>query len=170
MPTTRLYDRADEGRPDRFVLDCGFTPLNFRDGQGVWQEIDLTPAVSDQAGFSLMVPNAPYKAYFSQAGDRRIYPDRNDLSRYINIPATRFLSGKSFTRVGNTLVWSSAGYNIILAWKNTKVKMSVVLKLAPPPQWGNQVQFDIDKVGIDDATFLSYLAGLVAVDGSPDPI
>jgi len=34
-PTSRLYDRSDEGHPERKILDCGISWQNYLDDQGI---------------------------------------------------------------------------------------------------------------------------------------
>lgn len=163
-PTTRLYDRADEGQPRKFVLDCGIAWQNYQDDLGAWREIDLTP---EPVANRLRIRKAPYDLTVFTSGERTILPDRNTPSRSIRFPASRFLFNKTFTQVGNSYVWSSNAFDIILRWENSRVKFDVVVKQSVP---FDQVQFDVDKTGIDDATLLSFLANLHATDSSPEPI
>ena len=165
-PTSRVYDRADEGYPQRRVLDCGIAWQNYRDDAQVWQAIDLTPEVV-AGGFR--VRKVPYDLTLLSTGARRIAPDRAfAASRFINLPANKFLANKTFTRIGNELRWSSNAYNIVLRWENSRVKFDVVVKRSIP---FDSISFDVDKTGITDATLVSFLTNLKAIDSStPEPI
>ncbi|MFQ5873026.1 MAG: hypothetical protein ACE5JL_04405, partial [Dehalococcoidia bacterium] len=97
--------------------------------------------------------------------------DRNDPSKRIDFPPSRFLAGKTFTRVDNSFVWQSALLDILMRWENSRIKFDVVIKTKPPPDFPDTIEFDVDKAGVDDVTLLSLLTNLKATDSStPEPI
>jgi len=156
---SRKYQRGN-----RFIIDVGIATQNYKDDTDTWQEIDLTPVVSDLPQYDLMIDKTPYKAYFAFDGARRIYPDRNDDTKYIEFPATKFLSGKTFVQNGNRLEWKSETMNIIHRWENSRIAFDVILKKAPI--LFNRLESDVIKVGISDEEFLQYMSGLRVFDSS----
>ena len=164
-PTSRLYSRADEGQPRQFVLDCGIAWQNYKNELDVWQAIDLTP---EAVPGGIRVRKVPYDLTLLSTGERRISPDRAFPSRYIRFQAGKFLANKTFTRIGNSYVWSSLAFDIRLTWENSRVKFDVIVKRNIP---FDSVSFDVDKAGVDDTTLLAFLTNLKAIDSTtPEPI
>lgn len=70
---------------NQFALECSVAPIYHYLKDGSWVEVDTDVEDSDVAGFSDRFSRSSYIAYVSPYGSRRIYPDRNDLSNYLDI-------------------------------------------------------------------------------------
>ena len=159
--TSRKHRVAETGT---IIFDGGVASQNYRDEVGQWQPIDLTPVASDLAGYDLMVDKAPYKVYYSTTGARRIYPDRNDRSKYIEYPATGLLAGKQFIQTNNELRWESAAFDIVQRWENDRVALEIILNR---PVVFNHINFDTNVVGLSDTELAAATQNLKVFDSSP---
>ena len=162
-PTSRLFQTAN---PNQFLFNGSVAWENYRDASGIFREINLTAQPSNIPTYDLMVSELPYEPHFAFDGKRRIFPDRDDDSVFIDLPVTRFMNGKTFTQEKvNELVWRSVPFDVILRWENSRVKLNVVLRANPG---FDNVQFDIDRIGISESQFSRFLTGLKLVDSSPN--
>lgn len=167
-PTSRLYNRGDEGQPHKFVQDIGISWQNYRDDTQEWQPIDLNPVLVP-GGY--LINKVPYEATILTTGERIIKPDRFG-TRLVRFPATRLLFGLQFQPVAaNTIGWENAKLAIHIRWENSRVKFELVLKSPPPRAWRDEVVFDIDSLGMPDAEAMALLSGLIVTDSTqPEPI
>ncbi len=101
--------------------------LHYRDAQGSWQNIDTTATESDSIPFTTKFVKLPYIVRVGSDSSRRIYPDRNDLSYWLEL-------GKPFPNMGapvkqgNQWVWDFTNAAITLAFGRQAVKFDILLK------------------------------------------
>lgn len=146
--TSRLYKLADsrDGRR-RFSLDVGIAWQNYKDGKGIFQEIDLTPEISDLPGFDLMVRKAPYILHVGLDGSRRIYPDRNDKARYLDFPVPSILAGKTMLAGSRNLLSEGTDYDVEIGWENSRITFDTILNKSVS---FDSISFPVLQTGITD--------------------
>jgi len=74
-----------DGEPTyRFSYDGQVgTSKHYLDGDGLWQDVDVNAEELDTDGFTVKFTKLSYFGRIDDEGRRRFYPDRNDLSYWI---------------------------------------------------------------------------------------
>ncbi len=172
-PNSRKFSKGflPDGR-EQFALHIGMGAINYHDG-AEYQEIDLTPVVSDHPSFDWMIDKAPYRSYWKNNGDRRVFPNRNNISKYLDLPVPAFLGALgSPTQTGSKLVWKSTDIDVEIAFRNTRITFDVILRADPG---FTSIAFPISKIGMSDTEVGTLLSGLKVyeqdkVDGIVRPL
>jgi len=151
--TSRLNELPALSGRRRFSLDASINWINYQDEKGFWQGIDTT--LVPQVNGDFLMEKAPYAVLYKTNGERIVYPDRNNRSRYIRFPVSKFLSDKSFIRQGNNLICNKTGYSIKHSPSPSGPRLlSEIWDLASYP---SEMQFDVDLVGVSETELLSWL-------------
>lgn len=135
-----------------------------------WQ--DINPELVYPGG-KWVSQGAPYLIEFDANCGRRIYPDKTDKSKYIDIPAIPLFSTlpKSYER--EKIVASHTDYDVTFGLTNTKVTFQVLMRKSIG---SDRITFDIDAVGFDIAEMLKcndVFSGVLAAKsnvGIPKPV
>jgi hypothetical protein len=155
----RTYLGRVNGR-DRFALDCRIGAMQMRQPGKDWEDIDPTVKLWGRKKWG--ATNTPYRLEIDSAGSRRIYPDKTDLSRYIDLPAVPLFSKLKKRIGGNRIVASTQKYEIAFILTNSGVRFNALLKQPPP---FDHITLDVDAVGFDLLSLLKSTSGL----GIPRP-
>jgi hypothetical protein len=148
-----------DGRSKRLVASVG--TINYEDG-GRWHEPAPTVVPSDDPAYECMVAFAPYRAYFSASGARKVYPDRNDPDAWIEVPAARFSGGRTFTKTTDTgYKHVSSTHEVQLRFDSWQIVYDVVFFDAPET---NTLLFEYTPNGMTDEEVLALFGGNVQVD------
>lgn len=79
--TKRLYV---DGQPtNKCLLETNAGSLHYLDAGGAWQDVDVSAEEPDSDGFTVKFTKLSYFGRIDDEGRRRFYPDRNDLSYWI---------------------------------------------------------------------------------------
>jgi len=125
----RLADTPDGRR--RYVLDTSLGALHYADDQGAWQEIDDALVDDGAEGFTVKTAATPYLLRADGAGKRRLYPNRHDLTRYIELGGLPALG--THQRGPNYLLWDRPNFAVWIRTAPDTLKFVAVLKNANAP-------------------------------------
>jgi len=135
---------------NKFALDAFIGAVQMREAPDKpWQDIK-PQLVRDTEG--LHIEGAPYAIKITSDGDRRIYPDKTDLSKWIYLPIPAFVRDLPKRIVGNQIIASAEKFDVIFKFTNTSIKFMVLFREAPPA--------DIFGIDTPRITFLAETAGL----------
>ena len=131
-----------DGR-QRFVLNAVIGALHYKDDKGAWQEIDTALEDDGAEGFSVRTGATGHLLRMGADGKRRLYPNRYDLSRYVEFsglpkPGTP-------QRGEDYLAWDRPHFAAKITNGGTCVKFAFVLKDAQAP---TSISFDVALVGL----------------------
>ena len=128
-PTSRLYDRADEGQPQKRVLDCGIAWQNYRDVAGIWQPTDADYSEPDGEGFTARFSRVPRLVRMGNDGRRRVYPVEGNDAVWLQLlkPAELNL-GAPTSKIGGTWTWNRPRFTLVLSTSPGAIKFRLVLK------------------------------------------
>jgi hypothetical protein len=117
---------------NRYALTTSLGAMHYWDGSGLWQNIDPDYSQADTGNFTAQFTKLPYLVRMGDDCRRRIYPDRNDLSYWIEV-AKPFPSMGTPTKVGGYWVWNFPNALIAVQIRPNAVKLGFRLKntLAP---------------------------------------
>ena len=127
---TYLGKAIDGG--DRWALDCSIGAIQFRENGGEWQDIDPSIEEADIDGFSLKFTQVPYLGRIGEDSHRRIYPDRTDLSYWIEFQKPYPSMGLP-TRSDRWFYWNFTNAILGIRFDNTSVKFGFRLKNSSAP-------------------------------------
>jgi len=147
-----------------FILDVGQGQMHYQDDQGYSREIDDTLVVDGTEGYSVKTLQTPYLLRATDAGKRRLYPNRYDLSRYVefsNLPALGVpQKGENF------LQWNTTHAAARIEAQSGAIKFIFTLKDASAPK---SISFNVTLTGLTRQGNL-LLAGGVPVIKMRKPI
>ena len=131
--TSKLFYLGDtpDGR-HRYAIDSYIGAIHYQDASGTWQDIDTAYSESDSGLYTAKFTKLPYLVRMGDDGTRRIYPDRNDLSYWIDI-GKPFTTMPQPTKLGNTWTWNWTNASISVTIANTVVKFDFLLKNSSAP-------------------------------------
>lgn len=154
---TTFLGRAN-GR-DCFALDASIGALQMRGEGEEWQDIKPTIVQTAQGW---RVDGAPYAVDFSADGGRKIFPDRQDRSKYLNLPAMPFFKNLTRRIEGNCIIASAPKYDVMFILTNSGIHFQVLIK---EPVAFDRITLDMDSAGLDILQLLKATQGL----GIPRP-
>ncbi len=136
----RLSDRAIRlriGRRRWRQLVLRSPIFHLESGQLVDSEPDLV--LSDDDRFDAMVKRTSYRCFLRADGSRRLYPRRDDLTRYIDfsVPQVRVngawheATWSSVSVIGESAVYAAGGVRYVITPQTDGVKVDVYLLSAP---------------------------------------
>lgn len=115
-----------------YTLQTSIGAIHYRDAQGTWQDIDCDYSESDTEGFTAKFIKLPYIVRMGDDSARRVYPDRNDLSYWIEL-SKPFPSMGAPTKVGGYWVWNFTNAVIAVKIRPNAVKFGFRLKNSNAP-------------------------------------
>ncbi len=136
---------------------CSVGATHYKDPAGAWQNIDVTATQADFENFTAKFTKLPYLVRIGNDSFRRIYPDRNDLTYWIDI-------GKPFSNMGtptkqsNKWTWNFTNAAISVTLARQSVKFDALLKNSSAP---TSLTLPFDTVGITRQGSDLYHAGKV---------
>jgi hypothetical protein len=116
----------------QYQLQVSLGAIHFRDTGGDWQDIDIDYSESDTDSFTAKFSKLPYLVRMGDDSTKRIYPDRNDLSYWIEL-GKPFASMGAPTKVGGYWVWNFAHAVIAVKIRPHAVKFGFRLKDSSAP-------------------------------------
>lgn len=131
----------------------------YQDDKGSW--LDIKPQLV-RSGNKYITEGTPYLVEFGLDGSRRIYPDRYDLTRYIDIPSIPLFRTLSKTWDPKAVTCQTSNYDIAFKLSNTGVHFEVLFKNYPT---FSSIQFPVTAVGYDIEKLLESKEGV----GIPRP-
>jgi len=159
--TSKLFYLGDnpDGR-HRYAIDSYIGAIHYQDASGAWQDIDTAYSEADSGLYTAKFTKLPYLARMGNDGTRRIYPDRNDLSYWIDI-GKPFTNMPQPTKSGNTWTWNWTNASISVTIANTVVKFDFVLKNNTAP---TSITIPFSTQGITRQGNLLYHNGTVVAE------
>jgi len=115
-----------QGR-DRFALTSSLQAIQYKDVDEQWQDIDASFEEVDADGFSIKYTKTPMLVRVGDDSRRRIYPDKNDLSYWIELKKP-FQNMGVPTRHNRWFYWNFPNATIGIRIKNTAIKFGFILK------------------------------------------
>lgn len=116
----------------RWALNASLQALQYRENGGPWQDIDPAIEDPDTGGFTIKTGKTPYLGRIGDDSHRRIYPDRTDLSYWIQFEKP-FASMPAPTRLNRWFYWDFTNSIIGVRFENAQVKFGFRLKNAAAP-------------------------------------
>ena len=150
---TKTFDLGD--RVKRIEASMG--AIHYKDSSGQWQDIDINYSEADNGDYTAKFTKLPYGIRMGDDGTRRIYPDRNDLSYWIELGKPISVMGQP-TKVGDTWTWNFPNAAIIVKLQNQAVKFNFILKNSNAP---NTITIPFSSQGITRVGSLLYHDGQV---------
>ncbi len=120
-----------DGGKRRLTVSIG--ALHYKDEQSKWQDIDPNFEEADTDGFNLKFSKLPYLIRVAEDSGRRIYPDRNDLSYWIEFKKPFASMGKPTRSVDGWFYWDFANARIGVKVRPEAVKFGFRLKNSNAP-------------------------------------
>jgi len=127
----------------RFVLNAVIGALHYKDDKAEWQEIDDALEDDGADGFSVRTGATGHLLRMAADGKRRLYPNRYDLTRYVEFSALPSVGTPQ--RGENYLAWDRPHFAIKLFSCGTCVKFLFTLKDASAP---TSISFNVALVGL----------------------
>jgi ribonuclease BN (tRNA processing enzyme) len=131
------WNKYRNGSKPEYRIESFGDLINYRNETGIYQEINISHLSSSVDG-SYGLSDTPYKFVLdSSRSFFTVYPDRNNLSRYIVLymPSSFTMNNHPFwqnnpalTSNTGSIQWSSPGYDIRLRCDNSKVYFELILK------------------------------------------
>lgn len=157
--TTKTYDLGNGIR----ALKADTSPVHYWDG-GQWLDIDSNYSEVDTGAYTAKFTRLPYLVRMGDDSARRIYPDRDDLTYWIDI-GKPFPSMGTPEKIGGYWVWNYPNSAIAVRVTNTSVKFAFRLKNSNSP---SEITIPIDTEGIvREGNKLYHDGELVAVLKKP---
>lgn len=130
--TSRLHDRADEGQPRRFVLDCNIGWQNYQDALGDFYEADAAYSLPDGGGYSAQFTKLPRLIRLGNDGRKRAYPVPGNDQVWVQLfkPAELPNLGTP-VKQGRLWTWDRNAFTFALHVEPSRIKFSLVLKRRP---------------------------------------
>ncbi len=127
-PTSRLYDRGDEGQPQKRVLDCSIGWQNYHDGNS-WREIDAGHSEPDGNGFHARFTRTPRLIRLGEDGKKRVYPVPGNDQVWVQLRKPEELAlGRPTSKRGGIWTWNRDAYAFSLVVGPSGIKFRLVLK------------------------------------------
>lgn len=143
---------------NKYALDSCLAPIQFKSG-GKWQ--DIKPVlVPDRNGWH--TEGTPYYFELLRNGQRTIYPDLSDRSKYLCIPSPQIARSLTRNVSADRIAHASQKYDVHYELGNTAVYFKVLLK---EPVSFDRITLDVDAVGMDVPELLKSKSGV----GIPRP-
>lgn len=144
----------------KYEIVSSIAPLHYKDDRGQWQDIDVQDTVADSGLYAVKFTSLPYIVRIGNDSGRRIYPDRNDLSYWVDL-------GKPFpnmglpVKVGRAWTWDFANAKLEIIIGRTMVKLNALLKNGDAP---SSLTFPFSATGlIREGNLLKHNGEVVAV-------
>lgn len=137
---TKVYDIGEGKR----TLVCSLAALHYKGEDGQWQDIDTRFQEADTGNYTAKFTKLPYVIRMGDDCTRRIYPDRDDLSYWIELGKPFKNMGKP-TKIGKDWVWDYPHATIKVRVGNESVKFSFILKDSKSP---TSITFPFSSQGI----------------------
>lgn len=112
---------------NRYVYEGSLGTVYYQDETGLWHDIDNTYDEADKDGFTAKFTKLPYIIRVTDDSKRRIYPDRNNLSYWIEFDKP-FPSMGAPKRQGNWFYWDFANAMLGVRICNETIKVGFKLK------------------------------------------
>ena len=141
-----------DGR-EKFSLDVHVGAINWQDPNLQWREIDLTPEASSKLGYD-WVFRGIYEMHVAKNGARLIYPDRNNLDRWIAFHSPTIMDGRSLSLEEGKACCYATDYDVEVIPRNTRIRFDQVVRLA---QTEKSLEYQFTRNGISDKELLAYL-------------
>lgn len=145
--------------PRKAALTASIMPLQMRGPGESWA--DISPALSLVDG-KYVSNGAPYLLEIGLDGGRRVYPDRTDRSRYLDLPAIGMFQPMAKSANGSGFNLQSEAFDIRYQLRRTRVGLLANIKSNPG---FDRITLDVNPVGLDLAKLLSAKTGV----GIPRP-
>lgn len=164
---TTYLGKTPDGR-NRYAYYGSIGAIHYKDAGGNWQDIDASHEETDTDGFSIKFTKLPYLMRIAEDSGRRIYPDRNDLSYWIEFQKP-FANMGAPTRDKGWFYWNFAHAIIGVKIRPEAVKFGFRLKDSQAPTsitipFSTQgITRDGDKV-LHNGEVVGYLRKPVATD------
>ena len=160
--------KTDDGR-NRWSLDCSIAPIVMREPDKDWEDIKPEFVIEGNKRIS---KGTPYKLELDSLGNRRIYPDRTDLTKYLEFPAPAMISGLTKTWESKRCVAKAANEDFVFGLDSVAATFSVLFKAKPAFK---SITFNVNPVGFDVAEHLKpdsvpRIPRPRLIDSSPEPI
>lgn len=112
-----------------YQVTSSLEPMHYKDNNGHWQDIDVGYTDNDTGGFSKKYTKLPYTMRLATDSSRRIYPDRNDESYWIELGKSKSSMGNGIKN-GNKWSWDSDDSIVEITTGTLQVKFDYILKNA----------------------------------------
>ena len=119
--------------PGKRQLHVSVGAVHYRDNQGKWQDVDRGYSEPDTAPFNWKYNKLPFGFRLSDDSTRRIYPDRNDQSYWLEF-------GKILPDMGvvekvkeEVWKWNHDTYDSQISVDGARVKLGITLKSPAAP-------------------------------------
>lgn len=154
---------------NRYALDCTIGACQYKDNLGVWQ--DIAPKLV-RSGNKYVSEGTPYLIEFDSKGGRREYPDRYDLSKYIDLPAIPLLKGIPRKVLEDRIVYTAPKFDLTMGLGKTKTFLEILFREAPA---FDKITLGAKSVGLDIRKLLLSKQDLGIprprlIDSSEEPI
>lgn len=127
--TSRLYDRADEGHPEKFVLDLSIGWQNYPDEHGIWHPAEPGFSEPDGDGFSAQFTRMPRLIRLTDGGAKRVYPVPGNDNVWVQLFKPEEIKlGKPTSKVGGVWTWDRPAYTFKVIVGPSGVKFMLILK------------------------------------------
>jgi hypothetical protein len=144
-----------------YTLDCSIGSMHYQDAKSNWQPIDIKIISDGKGGWS--VSGVQYYVEVSNDGTRKIYPDTNDRTKYIQFGSNQIISNLNKTKNGNdTLTMSSEWGCANMVFETDAVKFKVDFNENPS---FNSISLPVTTVGYNFSEILISKNGM----GVPNP-
>ena len=126
--TSRLHDRADEGHPEKHVLDCSIGWQNYQDVHGDYYPAQPGYMEADGDGFNARFPHLPRLIRLGDDGKKRIYPVPGNDQVWVQLHKPEELTlGVPTSKIGGVWTWERPRYTFRLHVAPSRVKFSIYL-------------------------------------------
>ena len=140
-----------------YQFEASLGAIHYKDSTGQWQDIDPNYSEADSGGYTAKFTKLPFAVRMKNDGTRRIYPDRNDLSYWIELGKPISSMGNPI-KAGNTWKWDFKNATTIVKLQNQAVKFDFILKNSNAP---NTITIPFSAQGITRVGNLLYHDGQV---------
>lgn len=128
---------------EHFLWSGSLGALHFQNHAGDWVEID-NDLIPDSGQYVRKTKQTPYLMRVASSGRRRIYPDPEDLTCYIQVGGMAAIGPPSY--VGNSMRWENArGFDFELIPRGSGVKMNITIHRPGAP---HSFTFTMQLVGL----------------------
>jgi hypothetical protein len=117
---------------DKFRTEIATGAMHYKDSEGNWQDIEINEYETETGDFTARFTKLPYVVRMGDDSRRRIYPDRNDLSYWIEF-SKPFPNMGLPIKEGGFWVWKYPNATIKVRVDNTQVKFNFIIKNALAP-------------------------------------
>lgn len=143
----------------KYALEISVGAIHYKDSWGEWQDIDETYSEPDTDGFSAKFTKCLYYTRIADSGLRRVYPDRNDLSYWIELGNP--FPNNNPTKDKNRWTWDFPNASVSIQVQGSTLKFSALLKNENAPS-SMSIPFNVQ--GITRQASLLYHNGQVVAE------